>query len=49
MEKNGAPNKSLRKQENDNVEQCENPKPTAWKRFLGKIGIDIPILIVMFK
>ncbi|UKZ46838.1 hypothetical protein TrVGV298_001049 [Trichoderma virens] len=49
MEQSGVPNRSSEEQETDNVEQCENPKHATWKRFIGKVGIDIPILIVMFK
>jgi hypothetical protein len=49
MENNGAPNQSSEEQETDNIEQCENPKHATWKRFIGKVRIDIPILIVMFK
>ncbi|EXK77930.1 hypothetical protein FOQG_17379 [Fusarium oxysporum f. sp. raphani 54005] len=52
-QQNGPPSQSPEKQEpavaGDNAEEGPKPKPTRLKRFMDKIGLDAPTLILMFK
>ncbi|KAH7109407.1 hypothetical protein B0J13DRAFT_579029 [Dactylonectria estremocensis] len=52
-QQNGPPSQSPEKQEpataGDNAEEGPKPKPTTLKRFMDKVGLDAPTLILMFK
>ncbi|KAH8694352.1 hypothetical protein BGZ61DRAFT_493928 [Ilyonectria robusta] len=52
-QQNGPPSQSPEKQEpaaaGENAEEGPKPKPTTLKRFMDKVGLDAPTLILMFK